>query len=119
MSKEIQLMYFEKCEQIKHFDILVSDPHAGDEFTKLSDTTYLTLQEVWAWLCEGGDWSFKVIAHAQPDKVFMRGSLYHDNVLRHAAAGEMPVHLCFATEEEANEIKEKAHARIRKAMNLE
>lgn len=118
MSENIQLMYYEKCEQIKLFDILVSDPHAGDAFTTLASTENLTLQEVWEWLCEGGDWSFKVIAHGRPDKVFMSG-LIHFNALKHAAAGEAPIHLCFATEEEANELKEKTYARLRKEMHIE
>jgi len=118
MSKEIQLMYFEKCEQIKRFDILVSDPHAGDAFTTLPSTECLTLQEVWEWLCAGGDWSYKVIAHGRPDKVFMSGLIYV-NALRHAYEGEEPIHLCFATEEEADEVKEKAFSRLRKEMHIE
>ena len=119
MTKEIQLWYHEPREKITGFDILLSDPYAGGGFRAIDMTVNLSLQQVWEFLCEGGDWNYKVTAHGQPDKVFMSGAIYHDHVLRHAVDGEAPVHLCFATEEEANEIKEKAHARIRKAMNLE
>jgi hypothetical protein len=118
MTKEIQLVYFEQCEQIRRFDILVSDPHAGCERRALPSTTNLTLQEVWEWLCEGGEWSYKVTAHGQPDKVFMSGLTYI-NALKHAYEGSSAVHLCFATEEEAEEFKEKTFSRLRKEMHIE
>jgi hypothetical protein len=119
MSEEIQLFYYEPCEKVPGFDILVSDPYAGGAFTTLSTTVNLNLQQVWEFLCEGGDWSFKVTAHAQPDKIFMRGSIYHDNMLRSAADGKTQYSLCFATPDEAADITEKTRARIRKEMNLE
>jgi hypothetical protein len=119
MTEETQLVYFEKCEKVTGFDILLSDPYAGGGFKANSTSVNLSLQQVWEFLCEGGDWSFKVTPHNQPDKVFMSGSIYHDNVLRHAADGERSWHLCFATSEEMAELREKAHARIRKEMNLE
>ena len=119
MSEEIQLFYHEPCEKVTGFDILVSDPYAGGEFTTLCTTVNLNLQQVWEFLCEGGDWSFKVTAHAQPEKIFMRGSLYHDNMLRSAADGRTSYHLCFANSEEMGELKEKVHKRLRKEMQDE
>jgi hypothetical protein len=114
MSEEIQLFYHEPYEKVTGFDILVSDPYAGGEFTTLCTTVNLNLQQVWEFLCEGGDWSFKVTAHNQPEKIFMRGSLYHDNMLRSAADGRTSYHLCFANSEEMAELKEKVHKRLRK-----
>jgi uncharacterized membrane protein YfcA len=50
----MQLFYYEKCEKITGFDILVSDPYAGDEFKTLNMTTNLgalaflgTMGHVW------------------------------------------------------------------------
>jgi hypothetical protein len=119
MSEDIQLFYFEKCEKVSGFDILVSDPYAGGDFATLCTTVNLNLQQVWEFLCEGGDWSFKVTAHAQPDRIFMRGSLYHDNVFRHSADGERDWHLCHANPDEVAELRDKVRARYRKEMNLE
>ena len=119
MTKEMQLFYYEPCEKVTGFDILVSDPYAGDEFKTLNMTTNLNLQQVWEFLCEGGDWSYKVTAHARPDKVFMVGSIYHDNIFRNAADGQAQYHLCFATEDEAHEMKEKTYERLRKEMKLD
>lgn len=116
MTEETQLVYFEKCEKVTGFDILLSDPYAGGGFKTNSTTVNLSLQQVWEFLCEGGDWSFKVTPHGQPDKVFMSGSIYHDNVLRHAADGERDWHLCFANSEEMAELKEKVHKRLRKEL---
>jgi hypothetical protein len=114
MSEEIQLFYTEPCEKVTGFDILLSDPYAGGGFKTLDMTVNLSLQQVWEFLCEGGDWSFKVTPHNQPDKVFMSGSIYHDHVLRHSADGKQDWHLCFANSEEMAELKEKVHKRLRK-----
>lgn len=107
------LLYYEPVTKIDRFDILISDVHAGDDYKTISSTTNLSLQQVWDWLCDGGDWSFRVTAHNQPDHVFMSGLVRYES-LRAAAAGEVLVHLCSATDEEAAELKEKAHNRIMK-----
>jgi hypothetical protein len=109
------LLYYEPVTKIDRFDILISDVHAGDDYTTIPSTTNLSLQEVWDWLCHGGDWSFKVIEHDQADHVFMSGLVGHES-LRAAADGELLVHLCDATDEEAAELKEKAHNRNRAEM---
>jgi hypothetical protein len=109
------LLYYEPVTKIDRFDILISDVHAGDDYTTIPSTTNLSLQQVWDWLCHGGDWSFKVIEHGQPDHVFMSGLVGHES-LRAAADGELLVHLCAATDEEAKELKEKAHNRVRAEM---
>ena len=116
MTKEIALIYYEKCEKIEGFDILLSDPYAGDALETIDSTVNLNLQQVWEFLCEGGDWNFKVTAHGRLDKVFMSGSIYHDNVLRHATDGQVDWHLCFATPAEMEELREKTRTRLRKEM---
>jgi hypothetical protein len=105
------LLYYEPVTKIDRFDILISDVHAGDDYTTIPSTTNLSLQEVWDWLCDGGDWGFRVTAHNMPDQVFMSGLLRYGS-LRAAADGEVLVHLCEATDEEAAELKEKTRNRL-------
>lgn len=122
MTEDIELLYYEKCEQINRFDILVSDPYTNDDFHIIEGSYYLTLQEVWEWLCEGGDWNFKVMAakaDGHSDKCFLSGKTYHDNRLRDAVDGRTLLHLCFANEDEAAEVEAKAKARIKKEMDDE
>lgn len=119
-SAETQLVYFKKCEQIKKFDILVADRHnRNDSFTRLDCSTGLTLQEVWNWLCEGGDWAYRITAHDQPDRVFLSGVTYFENCLKHANEGEELIHLCFANDDEVTDFKNKVKARHRKELKLE
>jgi len=106
-----QLLFYMPVEKIDRFDILISDPHAGDDYTTIDSTVNLTLQEVLDWLSAGGEWSFRVTAHARPDKIFMRGLLGFES-MRDAVAGEALMHLCHATEEEIDELEQKVRARV-------
>jgi hypothetical protein len=119
MSEEIQLVYYEPCEKITGFDILLSDPYAGGGFKTIDMTVNLNLQQVWEFLCEGGDWSFVVTPHGRPNEVFMRGAIYHDHIFRHSVDGQRDYHLCYANSEEMGELKEKVHKRLRKEMHDE
>lgn len=108
---ERQLLFYAPVEKIDRFDIWVSDPHAGDHYSTLDSTVNLTMQEVWDWLSTGGEWSFRVTAHGNPDKIFIRGLLGFEG-MRDAVAGESLMHLCTATEEEIDELEKKVRARV-------
>jgi hypothetical protein len=115
----MQLLFQDPCEKITRFDIHIIDIYChGDTFTTIECSENLSLQEVWEWLCHGGDWKFKVTAHGQPDKVFMDGYLYHDNSFRAAVDGHNLAVLCEATEDEAYDLKEKVHQRYKKEFGL-
>lgn len=113
---ERQLLYYRPVEQVTRFDILISDPHKrNDPYTTIDSSANLTLQEVWEWLCDGGEWSFRVTAHNNPDKVFMSGLTTYES-MRSAVDGEALVSLCTATEEEADELAQKVHDRVLKEL---
>ncbi len=108
---EQQLLFYMPVEKINRFDILISDPHAGDDYSTIDGTVNLTMQEVWDWLSTGGEWSFRVTAHGNPDKVFIRGLLGFES-MRAAVAGEALMHLCAANEDEIAELEKKVRARV-------
>ena len=108
---ERQLLFYAPVEQVNRFDIWLSDPHAGDEYTTIEDTVNLTMQEVLDWLSEGGEWSFRVAAHGNPAKIFIRGLLGFEG-MRDAVAGESLMHLCTANDDEIAELEKKVRARV-------
>lgn len=106
------LMYYQDVEQIKRFDILISDPHkSGDPYTAIEGSVGLTLQEVWDWLSNCGEWSFIVTAHNDANNVFLRGTTSYKS-MRAAAEGRILMSLCVATEAEAEELAQKTHQRV-------
>lgn len=107
----LNLNYYQDVEQVKRFDILISDIHAhNDPYKTIESSVGLTLQEVWDWLCDGGEWAFIVTAHNDAAKVFMRGETLAS--MRAASEGRVLMSLCTATEEEAAELVEKTRLRI-------
>lgn len=115
----MELLLKAPCERITRFDIHIIDIYChGDTFTTIEGSENLSLQEVWEWLCEGGDWKFKVTAHGQPDKVFLSGYTYDDHCLRHAVDGYALAMLCDATDDEAYELKARVHERRKKEYGL-
>ena len=111
-----QLLYYRPVEQVTRFDILISDPHKrNDPYTTIDGSASLTLQEVWEWLCDCGEWSFRVTAHNDPDNVFMSGLTTYKS-LRAAVDGQALCNLCTATEEEADELAKEVHDRVLKEM---
>jgi hypothetical protein len=113
------LFYYRPVEKVTRFDILISDPYQGGEHHTIDGTENLSLQEVWEWLCTGGDWSFIVTAHNNPEQVFMRGSTYDDNCFRHAVDGEALMRLCTATKEESEEFRSDVKKRRRAEMKAQ
>jgi hypothetical protein len=113
---ERQLLFYMPVEKIDRFDILISDPHAGDDYTTIEGTANLTLQEVLDWLSAGGEWSFRVTAHGNPDKIFIRGLLGFES-MRDAVAGEALMSLCTANEDEIDELEKKVRARVLNELN--
>ena len=107
---ERQLLFYKPVEKINRFDIWISDPHAGDSYHTLDCTVNLTMQEVWDWLSGGGEWSFRVTAHSNPNKIFIRGLLGFES-MRDAVAGEELIHLCTANEEELAALEQKVRER--------
>jgi hypothetical protein len=107
-----EVLYHEPIEKINRFDILIADVYAGDDYTTIDGTENITMQEVWDWLSTGGDWNFRVTAHGQPDKIFLRGFVAL-NGMRDAVAGEALMRLGEATEEELNELYAKIRQRSR------
>ena len=61
--------------KIDRFDILLSDPYSDDG----SDECYMvmhsdvTMQYVWQWMSNSGDWSFKITEHGNKANVFIAG----------------------------------------------
>lgn len=111
----MQLLFQDPCEKITRFDIRIIDPYChGDTFTTIEGSENLALQEVWEWLCQGGDWKFEVTAHGDHTKVFLSGYTYHDHCLRAAVDGHNLAVLCEATEDEAYDLKERAYQRQKK-----
>ena len=61
--------------KIDRFDILLSDPYSDDG----SDECYMamhinvTMQDVWEWMSNSGDWSFKITEHGNRANVFIAG----------------------------------------------
>jgi len=114
---DLNLNYYQNVERIKLFDILIADVHSrNDPYTTIDRTRGLTLQEVWDWLCTGGDWAFIVTAHNDATKVFMRGETLAS--LRAASEGRILMSLCTATEEEAEALARQTHKRIMEQHNL-
>lgn len=112
-----QLLYYSPVEQINRFDVLISDPHKhGDPYTTIEGSVKLTLQEVWDWLCDCGEWSFMITAHGDSNNVFMRGETNYKS-MKSASEGRTLVSLCTVTKEESEELAEKVHARVLKEMN--
>lgn len=106
------LLYYQDVEQITRFDILISDPHKhGDCYTTIESSVGLTLQEVWDWLSNGGEWSFIVTAHNDANNVFLRGTTSYKS-MRAAVDGRILMSLCTATEEEAEELAQRTHQRV-------
>jgi len=62
------------------FDVLVSEPHKrNDPYHALAgESEFLTLKEVWEFISNSGEWSFKVVAHGNHDVVFMTGWVSHN-----------------------------------------
>lgn len=108
---ERELLFYTPVEKVDRFDILISDPHAGDDYTTIEGTAGLTLQEVLDWLSAGGEWSFRVTARGNPDKIFIRGLLGFEG-MRDAVAGESLMSLCTANEDEIEELEKKVRARV-------
>lgn len=112
MSADTQdLLTYAPVKKTDRFDILISDVHQGGEKIAIDGTTNLTLQEVWEWLCHGGDWAFTITAHGNPDKIFMDGVLNYLS-MRAAVDGRMLCYLCEATDAEISELQEKVHKRV-------
>jgi len=113
----MDVVYYEQCEKISGFDILISDPYRrGDEYTVGQNATNISLQEVWEWLSCGGCWNFRVTATGKPDSVFMSG-LLHDTCgsMRDKVDGKYLVNLVSdATREEMMEFRKQVHDRIRR-----
>lgn len=107
-----QLLMYRAVEQVTRFDILISDPHAGDGFAPIEETENLTLQEVWDWLSLGGEWAFRVTAHGNPEKIFMRGLVSYES-MRDAVAGKALMVVCNATDAELTEFEQKVCDRIK------
>jgi hypothetical protein len=115
----MQLLFKYPCEKITRFDIRIIDPYChGDTFTTIEGSENLALQEVWEWLCQGGDWKFEVTAHGDPTKVFLSGYTYHDHCLRAAVDGHNLAVLCTATDDEAYALKKQVYKRVKKEMGL-
>jgi hypothetical protein len=107
-----EVLYHEPIEKINRFDILIADVYAGDDYTTIDGTENITMQEVWDWLSTGGDWNFRVTAHGQPDKIFLRGFVAL-NGMRDAVAGEALVRLGEVTKDELDELYAKIRSRRR------
>jgi len=88
--------------KISLFDILISDIHAGDDYTTIEGTIGLTYHEVWEWISSGGDWGFKVTEHNCPDNVFMIGTTTKS--MNDARKGEETLYLGEASPEELDEL---------------
>jgi hypothetical protein len=114
---ERQLLFYMPVEKVDRFDILISDPHAGDEYTTIDGTANLTMQEVFDWLGAGGEWSFRVTAHNNPNKIFIRGLLGFES-MRDAVAGESLMSLCTANEDEIEELEKKVRTRVLNELKL-
>lgn len=112
----IPVIYIEKTKKISLFDILVSDIHAGDDYTTIDSSVGLTYHEVWEWISEGGDWAFKVTEHKNHDNIFMVGSTYQS--MNSARKGENEIHLTSASEEEIEELHTSFHEKRRKQFGL-
>lgn len=113
IKMEKVITYEEDVKKIPLFDILISDIHAGDEYSTIDCSIGLTYHEVWEWISEGGDWAFRVVEHKNPDNVFMTGNTYQS--MNSARKGVAQVVLGHVTEEEIDELsfdfKEKARKR--------
>jgi len=96
------ITYHNKIKKISFFDIWVSDIHAGEDYSIIDTTNKLTYHEVWEWISRGGDWSFKVTEHENPENIFLIGSSYKD--MDNARKGEESLVLGHATEKEMDEI---------------
>ena len=62
------------------FDVLISNPlKRNDPYEVLFGLTHnLTLQKVWEFLSNSGEWNFKFVAHGNHDVVFMTGWVSHE-----------------------------------------
>jgi hypothetical protein len=120
VSEQIPVIYHNKINKIKLFDILVDDIHSMGEDSKphaLDDTVALTYHEVWEWISTGGDWYFKVIEHNNPENVFMNGTTYQD--MNSARKGEEELLLASVTEAEISDIEKIIKRKRRKEYGLE
>lgn len=101
-----QVIYNNKINKIKLFDILIDDIHSmsdeSDAHT-IDSTVGLTYHEVWEWISTGGDWYFKVTEHNNPENVFLTGTSYEN--MDNARKGEEELVLGEATESEISDIK--------------
>jgi hypothetical protein len=108
--KEKPLIFIDKIEKIEFFDVLVEDIHSAGEKSNhhcLEGSSKLTYHEVWEWISRGGDWSFIVTEHNNPEKVFMRGSAYED--MDAARKGEHQLSLGQVTDAELSDLQKLLH----------
>lgn len=108
--------YEESVKKISLFDILVSDIHAGDDYSTIDSSVGLTYHEVWEWISEGGDWAFRVVEHKNHENVFMVGSTYQD--MNSARKGFNQVVLGHVPEEEINDLHNELNEKSRKRYGL-
>ena len=96
--------YANKIEKVHLFDILISDVHAGDDYTTIDTSAGLTFHEVWEWISSGGEWAFRVTEHKNHDNIFMTGTTYKS--MDDARKGEESIYLGTANNEEVNELQD-------------
>jgi len=112
----MDVVYYEECEKISGFDILISDPYARDGYTLAQNAENISLQEVFRWLACAGCWHFRVTATGKPSIIFMSGMI-HDTCgsMQDRADGKYLINLVSgATEEEMMEFRKRVNDRIRR-----
>ncbi len=72
-KKTMELNY--TTRKIDRFDILLSDPYSDNGSDECYMVMYsnVTMQYVWQWLSDSGDWSFKITEHDNRYNVFIYG----------------------------------------------
>lgn len=112
------VIFIDDAKKIKHFDVLIEDIHsAGSEpnHHTIQGSSKLTYHEVWEWISRGGDWSFIVTEHNNPDNVFMRGSTYED--MDSARKGQHELSVGSATDAEISDIQKTLRMKIKNEIN--
>ena len=103
------LMVHDPVARVTRFDILISDPYPVDDpFTTIEGTVALSMEEVWAWLSEAGDWSFQVVAHGDHDHLFIAGRTYDvGGGMKAAVEGQQLIIVGSVDEADINDLSRK------------